>query len=292
MDSNDNLTFIERANWRDEPEVRALFAGQIPSGEALFSEFTPFSSVTAWLIDHPDVDVWVVRAHNRIVAAGWYKILELNARVIVVTDPSWVRIVDDLLDYIERALRGLTADGRVRAYLAKAWLPHSHVPREMHDIYVQHGWIDKTEYYAQLDETRLRPEPLILAIEAARTVGIEVQSMSPLELVRLMPPPTFETDYLYTQYFLANRQGMPVAVNAIGSSALRGRVAWVTPMWQGDKSDEELVINALLARMLLDALEIPDVLISPIFLNAYLKWFAPDIEPVAVHRYELRIIRY
>ena len=90
---------------------------------------------------------------------------------------------------------------------------------------------------------------------------------------------------------IATIGGQPIAMNGIGVSPVRGRVAWVAPEWLGECDEPQLVMDALLAACLELEESGPAELVAPWSVTDFKPWFSAPYVPQVVHRYVRQISR-
>ncbi|WP_295818078.1 hypothetical protein [uncultured Deinococcus sp.] len=295
MPADYDLPTIQPAHRLDSPDLRALFARQLArgQGELIYDQWSPYAQ-SIQLPGIPEPEVWLAWGRGQVVAAGWYDLLTpTQVRVVALTDAINVDLLDPLLDRIEVAVHGLTRHPERRDLHVAAWLPDTPLRVSMEEIYQRRGWTAEPLWHVPLSGHRINRALLAEVIAAARRQGIEIRPPTPEEQAELdrRPTRTDPVQFAVPRRLIATIGGQPIAMNGIGVSPVRGRVAWVAPEWLGECDEPQLVMDALLAACLELEESGPAELVAPWSVTDFKPWFSAPYVPQVVHRYVRQISR-
>ncbi|THF85501.1 hypothetical protein E7T09_16220 [Deinococcus sp. KSM4-11] len=280
----------------DSREIRTFLDRQLPYGRGgrLYDEWCPYAQLPP-LPHIEDPPVWIAWGRGQTVATAWWELLAPgHARVVALTGPMDVDLLEPLLAQIEVSISLSIDRWRLEPLRVAAWLPDSPLRMDMEAIYGGRGWTAEPLWHVRLTGHLINRAPIEDAVAAAQRHGIEIRppTLEEQAVLDLRPRETSYLQFSTRRRMVACVNGRPVALNGVGESPVRGRVAWVRPEWlTTDCDDPQLVMNALLGACLLMETEAPAELVAPWPVTAYGPWFSSPFEPLPVHQYVRKVAR-
>jgi hypothetical protein len=269
------------ANGADLPALRAFFDRLLERGGELFDAIQPMGHIrpSGFL---PSYDVWMSTRRGKVVAAGWFHLLNNGAvRVVALTDPKYDQLTDSLLACIEAGLQVIAYDGRFRITELMAWVPAGEPGPRLERAYLQRGWtVTVQPWVLRLHGVTLRRNVLLGAVVEALAAGIELRRLKadPKEVKAGGQPSLGQVKPEAEVTWMAYEDGRPVATSGVQVLSTGERVTSVVPGWLNPCSQPDRVGRALLAAVFLHSEWLPDALIGTGELGVVEEWFEGVVE--------------
>ncbi|MBB5379260.1 hypothetical protein HNQ07_004775 [Deinococcus metalli] len=280
------------ANGADLPALRAFFDRVLERGGELFDAIQPMGYLrpSGFL---PSYDVWMATRRGKVVAAGWFHLLDGGAvSVVALTDPRHDQLTDSLLACIEAGLQVIAYDGRFKIKELMAWVPGGEPGLRLERAYLQRGWtVTVQPWVARLHRVTVRRNVLLGVVAEALAAGIELRRLKaqPDEVEAGGQPSLGQVRPEAEVTWMAYEDGRPVATGGMQVISTGERVTSVFPGWLNPSALPDLVSRALLAAVLLHSESLPDALMGTGDLGVVKEWFEGVME-VEIRKGYTRVI--